>query len=239
MHEYFINKEKKRKKISFRITQFFAKLILYHRPKFIFLGDSFIESPFVLLSNHVGSKVGPKIDNYFPHKQYMWGTYEMTGKLKDVRKYLVHIYYHQKKKVPLFFAQIIGTIFSPFAYMYYQGIRLIPTYPDSRFVHSISLSLEAMNNGNSITIYPEDSSEGYKDVLTKLFSGFVILCEARRRKGMDTLIYVTYYQKKKNRFIVDEPISYQSLYEEYKDDRDLIAEKMRLKMNALKDYKYK
>ena len=114
---------KRRKKFSFKFAKGLVR-ILYCRPKFVYLGEQFDEKPFVFIVNHVGSSVPTRVELYFPHDFYMWGTYEMTINLKGVQKYLIHTYYHQKKKVPLFFAAIIGTIFAPFARMFYKGMHL-------------------------------------------------------------------------------------------------------------------
>ena len=228
--------EKRRKKLSFKFGELIVRII-YWKPKFIYLGDKFDEKPLIFIVNHCGSNAPTRIERHFPHKFFMWGTYEMTESFKQLRHYLIHTYYHQKKKVPLFFAYIIGTIFAPFARMFYKGMHLIPTYPDGRFVKTISTSLKAINNDYAIVIYPEDSSHGYKDVIEYFYNGFLALAEAAKRKGYDLPIYVSYYQKRKRRFIIDQPVLYSSLLTKYDSDNDKIAEALRKRLNELKDYK--
>lgn len=226
----------RRKKFSFKFAKALVH-ILYPRPKFVYLGETFQEEPFIFLVNHVGSNVPTRVELYFPHDFYMWGTYEMTINLKGVQKYLIHTYYHQKKKVPLFFAAIIGTIFAPFARMFYKGMHLIPTYPDERSMNSLIQSLRVMKDNNAIVIYPEDSSDGYKDEIQKVFNGCLYLAEACKRKGYDIPIYVSYYQKKKKTFIIDKPILFSVLDKEYDGDKDAISEALRIRMNSLRTYK--
>ena len=225
-----------KKRFSFKVCQFITK-ILFPRPRFKYIdADGFIDQPFVFIVNHCGSKVPTRIENYFPVPMYMWGTYEMCEGLKAVRKYLIHTYYHQKKHVPLFFARIIGTLFAPFANGYYNGTRLIPTYRDGRLIQTFKETDRLMNEGNSLVVYPEDSSEGYKDQIEYLFNGFLTFCQMRLRKELDTPIYVSYFQKKKRCFVIDKPRYYSELLKEY-DDHDSIAKELRLRMNSLMDYK--
>ncbi|MBO4667636.1 MAG: hypothetical protein J5666_05885 [Bacilli bacterium] len=228
---YFEKVDRSRKKVSFKIARFLVKL-LYHKPKMIFLGEKFNDGPFLFLINHCGTKTPPKIECYFERDFYMWGTYEMTQGLKAVHHYLVHTFYHQKKKWPLFFAALVGTIFSPFAYMFYQGMRIIPTYHDSRFLSSIKNSLRVLNDNKVIVIYPEDSNDGYKDKIEKFFNGYLTLCDIAKRKGLDLPIYVAYYNRKKNKIIIDNPVYYSSLCNTY-SNQDEISEVLRNKMNDL------
>ena len=157
----------------------------------------------------------------------------MTFGLKGVHHYLVHTFYHQKKKWPIVIAAIVVTILAPFAQMFYQGMRIIPTYRDSRFTSSIKNSIKVINEGKVIVIYPEDSTDGYKDQIEKFFNGYLTLCELSRRKGIDLPIYVGYYNRKKNKMIVDEKMMYSDLLKKYDNDQDKISEELRLRMNAL------
>ena len=228
-----------RKKVSFKMSRGLVKF-LYHRPKYKFLeGDGFQDGPFLFIVNHVGSNVPTRIECYFPRDFYMWGTHLMTEGIKKIRYYLIHIYYHQKKKVPLFFAHIIGTLFAPFAAGFYQGMRLIPTYEDMRMANSINVSVKALQDNKAIVIYPEDSSDGYKDEIEKFLNGFLFLCEAAKRKGIDLPIYVSYFKKKGKLFVVDKPIPYSEINEKFKGDKNAIADYLRLRMNELSNIKKK
>ena len=232
MAETYFNKIVRcRKKFSFKLGRGIVK-VLYHRPKMVFLGEEFNDGPFLFLVNHCGTKVPPKIECYFPRDCYMWGTYEMTLGVKSIQHYLVHTFYHQKKKWPLVFATIVGTIFAPFANMFYQGMRVIPTYRDSRFVLSIKNSINAIKDGKPIVIYPEDSTSGYKDKIERFFNGYLTFCKLALRVGYDLPIYVGYYNRKKNCIFIDKAILYTDLLKQYNDDNE-ISEALRMRMNSL------
>ncbi len=226
--------EKGRKSFYFKFCRILTK-ILWPRPKFKFVDpNGLIDKPFIMIVNHVGSKVPTRIENYFPVPVYMWGTHEMTEGIKAVRHYLVHIYYHQKKHMPLFWARIIGTIFSPFPNGFYRGMRLIPTYTDSRLMKTFKETEEVMEKGYPLVVYPEDSSNGYKDQIEKVFNGFLLFCQMKYRKGVDIPIYVSYFQNKKKTFIINKPKYFSELFKEY-GDLDKIANTLREEMNSLKN----
>ena len=53
----------------------------------------------------------------------------------------------------------------------------MPTYTDARFAKTLRYSMSVLEQGSTVMIYPENSNDGYKDVLTEFFPGFVMLSE--------------------------------------------------------------
>lgn len=230
---YVNNLEKNRKSFSFKAARFLNR-IFFSKPKYRFLKEEFPDEPIMFLSNHVGKKVPTRVELYYPRDFRMWGAHEMGEGLKAVHKYLRITFYHEKKHFPMWFSNIIGTLFAPFANAFYKGMRIIPTYQDYRFMSTIKWTTREYNAGRDIVIYPEDSSQGYKEELTKLYSGFAYFLEIMYRKGKDIPIYVAYYQKKTHTFVIDRKVMYSELKEKY-NDYDSIAEAIRVRMNELKN----
>ena len=229
------NLEENRKRKSFKAVRFVNRIITC-RPKIRFLKEQFPNEPIVLLSNHVGKKAPSKIELFYPRDYRMWGTHEMTEGCYGVRQYLRTTYFYEKKHFPKWIARLLGTILAPFVNAYYRGMKLIPTYDDFRFMMSIKLSLDAIDKGLDIIIYPEDSSEGYKDNLEHFFSGFAALLETLYKKGRDIPVFVTYFQRKTNTFVISEMMMYLDLKKQY-EDKNALAEALKNKMNSLKDVK--
>ena len=228
---YFEQLERKRKSFAFKFAVFVIK-IFFRRPKFVFTEGEFPDEPIVLLANHVGKKVPAKIELYYPRPMMMWGTHEMTEGMKAVHKYLTVTYYHEKKHYPRWFAWSLGTLVCPFVYSFMKGLRVIPTYRDYRLVKTMKLSMQVRGEGKDIVIYPEDSSEGYKDELESFFAGFVSLLETFYRKGDDAPVFVTYYQRKTKTFIVSKQMRYSELKEKYGGFKE-IATALKDEMNNL------
>ena len=206
--------------------------IIFRKPKFVYKEERTSDEPVIILSNHVGKKVPTKLGIYYSHPKAFWGTHEMNEGFRANHRYLRKVFYHEKKHLPRWLSFIVASIVAPFTNTFYKGEDIISTYQDLRFMQTLKESYRAFEEGKDIIIFPEDSSAGYEQELTKFFSGFAHLLEFLNRKGKDVSIYVTFYQKKKNTFLFSEKISYSKLKESY-SDFDSIAEEIRRIMNQL------
>lgn len=230
-------KKEKRKKLRGKGHKLFSFLKLFvKKPKIVYLGEK-IKSPSIILSNHAGTSAPLTLDLYLDVPFRFWGTYEMNGNFGSVYKYLSEIFYHQKKHWNLFLARLFCIIAAPVAMMFYRGLNLISTYKDHRFKKTIEESIKTLKDGNSVLIFPEDSSTGYHDNLTSFFGGFATLAKLCYKKGMDLPIYVSYYIKKSKTYVVDKPILFSELT---KDgfNKEKIAKRLCDRTNELKDLNF-
>lgn len=209
----------------------FLKLFI-RKPKFVYLGEKPKENS-VILSNHAGASGPLSWEIYYEQPFRMWGTYEMNSGLKSVYKYLSEVYYYQKKHWKKFWAKAFSLIACPFANLFYKGLRLIPTYRDSRFRSSLKESVAVIKEGQKIIIYPEDSSKGYFDNLTSYFAGFFLLGKLCFKQNIDLSFFVAYYIKEKHTIIIDHPIKYSEI-KKYENSRDEIAKIMCDRANNLR-----
>jgi hypothetical protein len=207
------NRARKRKHPIFDCVKKFLRLFK-KKPKFIYLGEK-VNEPSLILSNHVGSS-GPLTWELYPEFPFrFWGTYEMNSSLPTLYKYLSKDYFHGKMHWPLWISRIFCVIAGPIVYCFYKGLELISTYPDARLKKTINTSIEVIEDGNNIIIFPEDSSVGYFDKLTKFFSGFLVLAERCFRRGKDLPIFIAYFSKKDKKVVIDRPIRYSELLSKY------------------------
>ena len=212
--------------------------IFVRKPKFYFLGEEFSDQA-IYLSNHVGAKVPLALELYFPKEFRFWGVHSMNDNFKERYHYLSVTYFHKKKHINKFLSKIIAVVATPILGIFYWGIRLLPTYNDARLIPTIRKSIDILNENQSIVIFPEDSSNGYHDVLTHYYSGFYLLAKKAYEKGIDLQIYNMYFHKKERVFVVDQPIKFSKLLSLNKSG-DEIAEMFRVKANILgqmKDFK--
>ena len=108
-------------------------------------------------------------------------------------------------------ARLFCLIASPLTNLFYKGLDLISTYRDGRFLKTLRESVQAIEKGENIVIFPEDSTNGYLEQLEGFHAGFVALAEACKRKGIDVPVYVAYFKKKERKYIIDKPIRYSEL----------------------------
>ena len=223
-------KEKQRRKWWFRLL---LRLMRgrYKKPRFIYLGEEISEGG-VILSNHEGTDAPLSLEMYSGKKLTMWGAWEMNSGLVSIYKYQTRVYYHEKKHWNLFLARLFCLLASPLTNLFYKGLNLISTYRDARFRRTLKESIAALQQGENIVVFPEDSAKGYLPELEGFFPGFVMLAEVCFRKGMDVPIYVTYFKKKELRYIIDAPVYYSELAKDGATRRE-IAERLVNRCNML------
>jgi len=203
----------RKRKWWFRILKKIMK-IRYKQPTFTYLGEE-ITNGGVILSNHEGTDAPMSFEIYSNKPVRFWGSYEMNSGLIKMYKYQSKVYFHEKKHWNLFAARMFCLIASPLTNLFYKGLDLISTYPDSRFRNTIKESLEAINNGENIVIFPEKSDEGYKVTLDGFYGGFVLFAEVCAKKGIDLPIFVSYFNKHTKEYIIDKPVKFSELKAKY------------------------
>jgi len=206
--------------------------IRYKEPEFIYLDGKNIKQGSIILSNHEGTDAPMAFEIYHKSNFRMWGAHEMNSGLIELYKYQTKVYYHEKKHWNIHAARAFCLIASPLTNLFYSGLNLISTYKDSRFVKTIKESYKSLQNGENIIIYPEDSTNGYLSELEGFHAGFAMLCEYCKRKGFDVPIYVTYFKKNENVYIIDKPVMYSEISEGV-DSKEQIAKRLCDRCNEL------
>lgn len=198
----------------FKVYKGFIKL--FKKPtNFKYVGEK-ITVPSVILSNHVGTSAPLSFELYLENvPMRFWGANEMNSGLKNMYKYQTEVFYHEKRGWNIHLARIYCLLASPLTNIFYKGLNLISTYKDGRFVKTIKESFDAIQDGNSLVIFPEVSDKGYLDVLEDFHKGFVIMLDYAYKKGVDLPVVVTYYHKKSNVHLIDEKIMYSELINKF------------------------
>lgn len=237
-----MNKRRRKFKTKYGpiFTSFRAIIKLFKkRPEIINLNEQPIERNAIFLSNHSGASGPMTLSLYLPTFVVPWGTYEMVGNYPTRWKYLYYVFYQQKigyKKVKSF---ILATLLAIISKMLYRGMQLIPTYRDLRLSQTIKNSIDALSTGVGILIFPEDSTEGYKDELVGYNGGFALLHEQYyKQKEVDLPIYPLYFSKKHNALYIGEKVFITPFYEQ-KKTREEIAEFFKDQTNVLGEMLFK
>lgn len=197
-----------------------------------FLGEKFPEKC-IIISNH-NNKKGPMVYEFsLPTHHVTWGAYQMLGSYKMRFKYLRDVLYIQKNQVGKFKATLKAGFEAIFSIYTYKGMKVIPSYPDARFRKTLQYSIDCLDAGFAISMYPEDSNQGYFNEMTHFFPGFVMLADQYYKKtGEDLPIFPAYYGRKKKKVVVGKPLYVQDFVKQGLK-RDQIAEKFRLEVNQL------
>ncbi|MDR0850361.1 MAG: 1-acyl-sn-glycerol-3-phosphate acyltransferase [Christensenellaceae bacterium] len=207
------------------------------RPKIIELYKEPMIHPYIMVSNHSGA-AGPFTFEMFLDRFFcFWGTHEMCEGIRNRWNYLYHKFYRKSLHYSKFRSWLIATVFSPISKMLYRATEVIPTYSDIRLKRTMEISINKLNEGKSILIFPEDSSTGYHTPLIKYNAGFASLSKLYFSKTQKDLpVYPICYSKKVNTMIIGEPIFVNQLLEQGFDDKQ-VAEFVKRITNEIY-YKY-
>ena len=162
----------------------------------------------IVVVNHSAKSGPPALHIRYPKTTCKWGAYQMFGNYESRKTYLRDILYIKKLAMPAgkktsFKAALMARL-SPGIY---KGMRMMPTYPDARFTNTLRQSCKVLDANLAVMIYPENSNEGYKEVLTEFFPGFVMLAEKYYRlRGEDVPVIPAYYSLKKRIQIIGKPM---------------------------------
>jgi hypothetical protein len=212
-------KKKAKRKLYFRVLKKIMK-IRYKEPKFVYLGEQFVNGA-LILSNHEGTDSPMSLEIYCDKPIRMWGAYEMNSGLGKLYKYQTKIYYHEKKHWNIHLARLFCLIASPLTWLFYSGFDLISVYRDTRLIKTLRESVRALESGDNIVIFPEDSRNGYLSELEGFHGGFILLAELCERRGIDLPIYVSYFRKSDKTYIFDAPVRYSELSAKYKSREEI------------------
>ena len=208
--------------------------LFFRRPQVVNLsGEFLLPSRAILVANHFAKRGPMAYELYLPTYYRPWGAYQMLGSYKMRFHYLRDVFYMQKRGFGVVRASILATFEAVFSMMIYRGMRVLPSYPDARFVKTLHQSIATLEAGMSVLVFPEDSSEGYHDVLRSFHPGFVALAEHYLRKnGEDLPVYPIYYNEGERRLIIGPPSFVGKLLAEGKS-REEIAQHLCESVNAL------
>ena len=160
----------------------------------------------IIVSIHAAKKGPIAISMTYPKFAAMWGHHGMLGNYRERFSYLRNVLYIQKMHKNKFVATLKALYEAVFSIFIYKGMKIIGTYTDMRLLSTIRNSMGVLDEGASVIIYPEDSSEGYFDEIRSAFPGFVMLAETYyNKKGEDVPVIPAYISTKNKRFIVGEP----------------------------------
>lgn len=192
----------------------------YKKTNFVFLGEEFKDGSFIV-SNHEGTDAPMALEIWLNKRITMLGASEMNSGFIEMYKYQTKVYYHEKKGWNLHLARMFCLLATPLTNLFYKGLNLISTYRDSRFFVTIKLSIQAIENGSSLAIFPEDSKDGYKSQLDDLHRGFLLILERAYKKGLDIPVVCSYFNIKTNTYMFDNPILYSELLSKYTNREDI------------------
>ncbi|MBR5960813.1 MAG: hypothetical protein IKZ98_07425 [Clostridia bacterium] len=171
------------------------------------------ENPLVFLGNHA-EIYGPIASALcFPVPVRFWVISRMMGRSRDVRAYLYENTFSKKTFLPVFVRRLLARIMGWLSVNVMCGLNSIPVYRDSPMKLRMTLrkSVEALENGDNLMIFPEHPDGKYvKGSVSEFSPGFLMLAEAWwKRSGRKLRIMPVFANREKRTFTFGEEIRYE------------------------------
>ena len=240
---YEDTKDKERMAKKFKVKKKFGPFdrflrrlcwIVKKKPQIINLNEEALPKQCMMIGNHNGAG-GPFTLRTFMKENFMsWGAHQMTEGFFSRRRYLYYIFYRQKLGYGKIRSWLFSLGFGIFSPLPYRAAGTIPIYYDARLRRTFEYSVQCIEQDVPVMIYPEDSNDGYKDVIEKFLPGFLQLSKIYYKKhGVDLPIYTVHYNRDPKKIVIGKPLCYRELAKKHSDVE--ILDIFMNYMNSLKD----
>ena len=180
--------EKKSSRL-YKIVRWFVWLF---SPKYRIVGrEKLPHAPCVIVGNH-SHMYGPIAGEvYTPGKHYIWCAGQMMNR-KEVAPYAYQDFWSGKPKALRWFYKLLSYLITPIALLVFRNAHTIPVYHDTRLITTFRDSIEKLQEGNSMVIFPECYDE-YNNIVHDFQNKFVDLARFYYKKTGITLDFVPLY----------------------------------------------
>lgn len=179
----------KRKSVLFGIVRYILKLCY---PKIKVVGaERLPEEPCVLVGNHAQMHGPLACEFYLPETCYTWCASPMMY-LKEVPAYAYEDFWSQKPKVLRPFFKLLSYLIAPLSVLIFNNARTVPVYRDKRILTTFRKSVEHLEAGNSLVIFPEQN-EVHNHIVYEFQEGFVDVARLYYKRTGRELSFVPLY----------------------------------------------
>ncbi|MDR0856620.1 MAG: hypothetical protein LBM78_04350 [Clostridiales bacterium] len=182
--------------------------IFKRKPRIVDLNGNPVKAPYLMIGNHNGAGGAFSFRTFLKRHRFMcWGAHPMVEGFRSRWRYLYRIFYRQKLHYSKLRAFLTTLVFCPIAGLAYRFCGIIPVYYDMRISRTFQYSLQCLEEGVGVFVFPEDSTDGYKELPEQFLPGFLNLARFyERRTGKELPICTCFYQRIPKRIIVDTPV---------------------------------
>ena len=173
----------------YKILYFFIRLF-YPKPR-IFGAEKLPEGPCVIVGNHTQMN-GPLVaELHLPGRRYIWCAGQMM-RWGEVSAYAFEDFWSFKPKWTHPFFRLLSWLIAPLAVCLFNNAHTIPVYHDARLRTTLRESMDRLEEGNSLVIFPEHNVP-FNHILYDFQDRFIDLARMYFRKTGKALSFVPMY----------------------------------------------
>ena len=215
----------KKTSLIYRIIRWF---VLLFSPKYQIEGaENLPDGPCIIVGNHC-QMYGPIAGElYTPGKHEIWCAGQMM-EWKEVHGYAFQDFWSFKPRATHWFFKLASYLITPLAVCVFNNAHTIPVWHDTRILTTFRRSLEKLQEGARIVIYPEHNKK-YNNVVYDFQDKFIDLARFYYKKTGQELCFVPQYLAPKlKKLIYGKPIRFQA-------DAPIAQERERLCRELMKE----
>lgn len=173
----------------YRVIRFFVRLF---SPHYRLEGvENLPEGPCVIVGNHC-QMYGPIAGElYTPGKHAVWCAGEMMN-WHEVQPYAYRDFWSGKPKGVRWFYKLLSYLITPLAVCVFNNAHTIPVYHDTRLITTFRRSMEQLQDGYRIVIFPEHYDE-HNNIVHDFQDKFIDLARFYYKKTGEALSFVPMY----------------------------------------------
>ncbi len=167
-------------------------LVWLFSPKYTIEGkENLPEEPCVIVGNHC-HMYGPIAGElYTPGKHYVWCIGEMMHK-EEVAAYAFQDFWSGKPKWTHWFFRLLSHLITPLSVLVFNNAHTIAVYHDTRLISTYRDSIQKLQEGSSIVIFPEHYTE-HNNIVHDFQDKFIDLARFYYKKTGKALSFVPMY----------------------------------------------
>ncbi len=179
----------KKKPLFFRV--FIYGLRLFY-PKTNIVGwENVPHEPCVIIGNHTQMHGPITCELFLPDNNYTWCEAKMM-EFKEVPAYAFSDFWSQKPKYTHPFYKLLSYLIAPLSVVLFNNARTIPVFRDSRIITTFKKSLEKLQGGKNVVIFPEYDKK-YNNILYDFREGFIDIARLYYKRTGKELSFVPLY----------------------------------------------
>lgn len=190
--------------------KFVWRLVWIFYPRYTVEGlENLPEEPSIVVGNHSQAH-GPIFSElYFPGKRSIWCAGQMMH-CKEVPNYTYHDFWDEKPAFLHPFFRVVSYIIAPLISAVMRCGDTIAVYHDTRVISTFRTTIQKLNEGNHIIIFPE-CKRGYNQILCAFQENFIDVAKLYYKKtGKEVCFVPMYLAPKLRKAFFGKPIRYNS-----------------------------
>ena len=181
-----------KRRITYPLYRLIRALVWLFSPKMKVEGaENIPPEPVLIVGNHTQMNGPIACELYSPVKRYTWCAGEMM-ELKEVPAYAYRDFWSQKPKSVRWFYRVLSYLIAPLSVVVFNNADTIPVWHDNRIIATFRRSMEKLQEGASMVIFPEHDVK-FNDILYDFQDRFVDLARLYYKKTGKALAFVPLY----------------------------------------------